>query len=105
MTFSAISELLQTESAQKAMVDLGYPLYLNYILGGAKLLGVIALLVPSFKIIKEWAYAGFTFDILGAGASIALKGEPLMALTILPFLIVMFLSYGLWKKVEKLKTK
>src|SRR3989344_9039178 len=91
MTFSAYSELIQTESAQKAMVDLGYPIYLNYILGVAKILGVIALLIPSFKIIKEWAYAGFTFDILGAGLSIWFTDGGLMAFIIIPFLVVMFL--------------
>lgn len=102
MTFSAVSELLQTESAQKVMVDLGYPIYLNYILGIAKILGVIALLMPQFKTIKEWAYAGFAFDIIGAGLSIAFDGGGLMALTTLPFLIVLFISYSLWKKVERM---
>ncbi|MEN9626338.1 MAG: hypothetical protein RL557_666 [archaeon] len=101
MTFSAVSELLQTESAQKVMVDLGYPPYLNYILGIAKILGVIALLIPQFKVIKEWAYAGFAFDIIGAGLSIGFDGGGWMALTVLPFLVVMFISYSLWKKVEK----
>ena len=100
MTFSGVSELLQTESAQKMMQDLGYPLYLNYILGVAKILGVIALVLPNLKVLKEWVYAGFTFDIGGAALSIALNGEPLMALTTLPFLAVLFLSYGLWRKLQ-----
>ena len=102
MLFSGFSQLLQVESAQKAMTDLGYPLYLNYILGFAKLLGVIALLLP-LRILKEWAYAGFTFDIFGAGLSMFFNGQGLMALSVLPFLIVMFISYGLWKKVERNK--
>ncbi len=40
MLFSATVELMQIESAQKGLIDLGYPVYLNYILGVAKLLGV-----------------------------------------------------------------
>ena len=45
---------------------LGFPLSFLTILGTAKLLGVVALLVPRFPLLKEWAYAGFTFNLLGA---------------------------------------
>lgn len=99
MLFSGVSELMQTESAQKALTDLGYPVYLNLILGVAKILGAIAIVQTKFTIIKEWAYAGFTIDFIGAGVSIALSGgEPIYALVVLPFLIVLFVSYALWKK-------
>ena len=84
------------------MVHLGYPMYLNIIMGIAKVLGVLALLQWKFKTIKEWAYAGFTIDFIGAGASMYFSGDGIMGvLTILPFLVVMFLSYWLWKKVGK----
>ena len=45
---------------------LGYPTYFVTLLGIAKLLGAIALLVPGFDKIKEWAYAGFAFTFIGA---------------------------------------
>ncbi len=45
---------------------LGYPLHVFAILGTAKLLGVIAIAAPGFAKLKEWAYAGFTFNLLGA---------------------------------------
>ena len=48
------------------MEKLGYPLYLLTILGVWKLLGVVALLVPRFALLKEWAYAGFFFLLTGA---------------------------------------
>ncbi|HTB32975.1 MAG TPA: DoxX family protein, partial [Bacteroidia bacterium] len=48
---------------------LGYPVYFLTILGVWKILGVIAILVPKFKLVKEWAYAGFFFAMTGALAS------------------------------------
>jgi uncharacterized membrane protein len=99
--FGAVSELLQVESAQKVLTDLGYPVYLNYILGIAKVLGGIALIQWRFRTIKEWAYAGFTIDIIGASASVYLAGQGLGgSLFTLVFLIPLFLSYALWKKTQ-----
>ncbi|MBP6303417.1 MAG: DoxX family protein, partial [Bacteroidia bacterium] len=48
------------------MTHLGYPLYFIPFIGVAKLLGSLAILIPSFKKIKEWAYAGLIFDLIGA---------------------------------------
>jgi hypothetical protein len=48
------------------IVALGYPLYIMTILGIWKILGVIAILTPRFKLVKEWAYAGFFFVMTGA---------------------------------------
>jgi len=54
----------------KAMIDLvvpwGYPEYFLSIIGTWKVLGVIAILTPGFKLVKEWAYAGFFFVMTGA---------------------------------------
>jgi len=99
MLFSGVSELMQTEQGNAVLIQLGYPLYLNFILGVAKILGAIVLVIPQFKIIKEWAYAGFTFDILGASVSFALNGDgAFAALFPLVILAVMFVSYVSWKK-------
>ena len=102
MLFSGISELLGTQQGNEIILHLGYPLYINIILGVAKILGAIALVQIRFRTIKEWAYAGFTIDILGASASYALNGDGLVAtLSPLPFLAVMFVSYFLWKKMDR----
>ncbi len=102
MLFSGISEVVQTKQAVEVMKQLGYPVYVNLIIGVAKILGVIAILQWKFRTIKEWAYAGFTIDFTGAAASIYFAGEGiLMALTVIPFFVVMFSSYFLWKKIEK----
>ena len=53
---------------------LGYPLYFVTILGVWKVLGAIAILVPRFPRLKEWAYAGIFFDLTGAAASSAGAG-------------------------------
>ena len=99
MLSSGIMSVLATEQGSEIILHLGYPLYINIILGLAKILGAIALLQPRFKTIKEWAYAGFTFDLLGASLSFALAGDGIGAvLSPLPFFIVLMISYFLWKK-------
>ena len=59
----------------QVIMHLGYPVYLLTILGCWKLLGAIALLVPRFPRLKEWAYAGTFFNMTGAAASWALNGD------------------------------
>ncbi len=70
------SHLLRTEAIAEGIASLGYPAYLMTILGTAKLLGVAALLAPGRPLLKEWAYAGFTFNLLGATASHVFAGDP-----------------------------
>jgi hypothetical protein len=53
---------------------LGYPMYFFAILGFWKVLGAIAILVPRYPRLKEWAYAGIFFDLTGAVASVAATG-------------------------------
>lgn len=66
MLFSSIPGLLKDPNALKFMADLQYPPYLTGFLGVAKILGVIAILIPGYPRIKEWAYAGLVFDLVGA---------------------------------------
>jgi uncharacterized membrane protein YphA (DoxX/SURF4 family) len=54
--------------------DLGYPMYFFAIIGFWKVLGAIAILVPRFPRLKEWAYAGIFFDLTGAAVSCAAVG-------------------------------
>ena len=49
-----------------SMTHLGYPVYFVTLLGIAKILGVVALLIPKYPLLKEWAYAGFFFMMSGA---------------------------------------
>jgi hypothetical protein len=73
---SAIPDVFSHPVAVKGMhEDLGYPLYLLPFIGIAKWLGVIAILIPAnYPRIKEWAYAGLFFDLIGATYSIMASG-------------------------------
>ena len=57
------------------MTDLGYPAYVVTILGIWKILGVVALLIPKFPLVKEWAYAGFFIAMSGAISSHLINGD------------------------------
>ncbi len=74
MLFSSIPDILVVPDAVTFMTHLGYPKYIIPFLGVAKLLGVIAILIPGFPRIKEWAYAGLAFDLIGATYSIVAVG-------------------------------
>jgi hypothetical protein len=72
------------------------------ILGVAKLLGIAAILFGRFPTLKEWAYAGFTFDVLGAFLSHLMAGDSfLIALVPLLFLAVQLGSYFLWRRLGR----
>ena len=75
MTGSGIAQLLHLEDMNEIITHLGYPLYIGYIIGIWKLLGVIAILVPKFGLVKEWAYAGFFFLMSGALVSHLFMGD------------------------------
>ncbi len=71
MLGSAIPDILIMPMAVEGFKGIGYPAYLVPFLGWAKLLGVIGILVPGYPRIKEWAYAGLMYDILGAIYSVS----------------------------------
>lgn len=66
MVSTGIVQLLKLKEETAMFTHLGYPVYLLTILGIWKLLGVIAVLMPKFPLLKEWAYAGFFFAMSGA---------------------------------------
>src|SRR6476620_8023580 len=66
MLSSAIPNILSSAEWVVIFDQLGYQQYMLPFLGWAKLFGVVGLLVPGFNRIKEWAYAGLFFDLVGA---------------------------------------
>ena len=90
---SAFTYLSGSSQAVQGFAHVGYPQQLRIILGIAKPLGAIALLVPGFPKLKEWAYAGFTFAWICAIVAHYLAGDGPMALMPLVFLIILFVSY------------
>ncbi|MCC9065175.1 DoxX family protein [Flavobacterium piscisymbiosum] len=66
MTVTGVVQLIKMKEEVDMMNHLGYPIYFLTILGIWKILGVIAVLIPKFTLLKEWAYAGFFFAMSGA---------------------------------------
>ncbi|HEX3934294.1 MAG TPA: DoxX family protein [Puia sp.] len=69
MFSGGLGQLFRAKQTVEGFHHLGYPPYLLSILGTWKILGVIAILLPNFQLLKEWAYAGFFFAMSGAVVS------------------------------------
>jgi uncharacterized membrane protein YphA (DoxX/SURF4 family) len=67
--------LVRDPQVMATLAHLGYPVYFATIVGVWKLLGAIAIVVPGLPRVKEWAYAGFVFDLTGAAATRAFVGD------------------------------
>src|SRR4030095_6433271 len=76
MLLSAVPDVLRVSEAMTVFKHLGYPPYLPLFLGTAKMLGVAAVLTPGVPMLKEWAFAGLTFDLTGALYSHLAVGDP-----------------------------
>lgn len=76
MLLAALPDVLRLPDAVSVFEHLGYPPYLLIFLGTAKMLGVTAVLVPGGQRLKEWAFAGLTFDLIGALYSHLSVGDP-----------------------------
>jgi len=76
MASTAIVQLMKNKDELANFTNLGYPSYLMIIIGVWKILGVIAVLMPKFPLLKEWAYAGFFFVMSGAVISHIIVNDP-----------------------------
>lgn len=101
MLGSAIPDILSLPVAVEGFRKMGMPSYLAPFLGWAKALGVIAILMPGFPRLKEWAYAGLVFDLLGATFAIFASGQPVASgmFMIMP-LILAASSYLFYRKMQ-----
>ena len=90
MYFSKSPELVQ------GMQFLGFPPFMLPLLGTAKLLGAIALVQPRFQTLKEWAYAGFTINLIGAIWAHVATATPFISPLV--FLAILAVSYISWKR-------
>ena len=97
MVATGTGQLIKMKAGQGGadmIKHLGYPVYLLTILGVWKILGVVAVLIPKFPLLKEWAYAGFFFIMSGAIFSHIATGDPISAL--LPSLLLLILTVVSW---------
>jgi len=101
MIFSAVGGIQPSQQAiQLIHNDLGYPIYFIQFISIAKLIGAVAILIPNFNRIREWAYAGLFFDLSAAiysGIASSGKFDPLM-IAMLIWIIPGILSYVFWHK-------
>jgi hypothetical protein len=95
----------QSEMAKQGLKHLGYPEYFGIALVVFKVLGVLALVIPQVpNRIKEWAYAGFTFDFLFASIShFAVDGFGFQSFFPLIILVILLISYFYYHKIERHK--
>jgi hypothetical protein len=87
----AATYLTGSEQVVSGFAKAGYPQHLRIVLGIAKPIAAIVLLVPGFALLKEWAYAGATFALVMATISAYSSGE--MWIMPLVFLAVLAVSY------------
>jgi hypothetical protein len=106
MAFSSISSIVSQSQALEFFKTISMPSYLIPFLSIAKLLGVIAILVPGHPRIKEWAYAGLLYDLIGAAWCNYSSGKTAGEwLPILIFVGLAFASYFLYHKKLSLQPR
>jgi len=100
MTYSAYAYL--TDSAlEQGFQHLGYPSYFRIELAIAKLIGVVLLLAPLARSVKEWTYAGFAITFVSAFIAHTASGDPVSArIAPIAFLVVLGVSYYMYRKIH-----
>ncbi|MDB4920235.1 DoxX family protein [Mucilaginibacter sp.] len=84
-----LAQAMQVKGVIQGFKPLGYPTYFISIIGVWKVLGIIAILIPKFKLLKEWAYAGIFFVLTGAVISHIASSDVSMQI-IAPVLLAVF---------------
>jgi hypothetical protein len=88
---TGFAQVIHSKEMTDIVVPLGYPLYFLNIIGVWKMLGVIVILLPGFKLVKEWAYAGLFFVMTGAVISHLAGGDPTIKGIIGPMMQTVFI--------------
>jgi len=97
MLSTGIVQLFKAKGGQGGVdmiTHLGYPVYLLTLLAAWKIFGIVAILIPKFPLLKEWAYAGFFFIMSGAIFSHIAAGDPMSES--LPSLLLLILTAVSW---------
>jgi uncharacterized membrane protein YphA (DoxX/SURF4 family) len=94
MISTGIVQMMKMKEEVDMFAHLGYPEYLLTLIGAWKILGVIAVLIPKFPLLKEWAYAGFFFTMSGAIVSHMALGDPIGEVA--PPLLLLVLTMISW---------
>lgn len=104
MLGSAIPNIISDPVSIEGFRRMNMPAYLVPFLGVAKALGVVAILLPGYPRLKEWAYAGLVFDLVGAAWSIYASGQPVANWAFMPIPIALAAaSYIFYHKKMRLR--
>jgi DoxX-like protein len=103
--FAGVNYLRGSQQAVQVFAHLGYPQQLRVLLGIAKLLGGITLIVPCLLMLKEWAYTGFTFAWIAAVVAHYLAKDGAVAFFPLILLVLLFVSYFTRPAIRRLGSK
>ena len=104
MLFTAVQTFAHLDHMEAFAKQIQFPGYMFVMLSIAKVLGVIALLIPGYPGVKEWVYAGFTFDLVGAivlFAGSALSFPVALWTPMLVGLLMLIISYITYHKILK----
>ncbi len=94
-------KMKEGSGALNSITHLGYPVYILTILGAWKILGVVAVLIPKFPLLKEWAYAGFFFIMSGAVCSHIVVGDNTKELFGLMLLLILTFVSWYFRPVDR----
>jgi len=94
MLAGGVQQLLQIGEYNEIVIRLGYPLYMLSIIGAGKILGVTAILLPGRSLVKEWAFAGFFFVMIGPSISHLIMKEPFVE--VVPSLVLLISIFVSW---------
>lgn len=100
MLFSVSMYFFQHEAILQAFESFGYPTYLIYPYATLKLFGLVAIWTPSFKVLKEWAYAGFFYAFILAFFAHYMIGDGQQGTAVVA-LIALIVSYIFYKRISK----
>ncbi|HVW13925.1 MAG TPA: DoxX family protein [Mucilaginibacter sp.] len=102
MLYSAYGTFfIHSKEGEEMMKAIAIPMYLMKLLAVGKVLGAIAILVPGYPRLKEWAYAGYFFDLAGATFCFAASGFPFAAWApMLVFVILVLVSYFTYHRLK-----
>jgi hypothetical protein len=101
MASTGIIQLIKSKEGVDTMNHLGYPIYFLTILGIWKILGVVAILIPRYPLIKEWAYAGFFFAMTGAAFSRIEAGDSIAEIFPSIFLLILVLISWYFRPADR----
>ncbi len=99
-----VAYAMRVPQVVEGVTKLGYPIHFVVLLGIWKILGGVAILVPGFPRLKEWAYAGMIFDLTGATVAHAAAGDELRHIvTPLVISVVVIASWALRPESRKMR--